>query len=475
MRCHRCLRIASEGVCRHCGQAVALPATEGPTLDHESTLLSALADPAVEASESLWDDLCLALLTGLGTDTDDRYPTVALADMCPAKQCLFGLYTARRRRDEAQAAAHFAVALEQSAGPVRVGPATFDWKPFDQAIVDLSLKVGDVEAPLGRLDREHIHWIECRINELSVLAPSGWTEWTDHLRHRRAALTALLRALTSTAPSAGDSGFRTLWKDFQLTLGEERDRLPVPLELQELLRAIEHKDRATLRALEGPRRISALLDSSRNEVRVRAEALRQARMDEVDMQAQDAFARAFAEGGLDGVSAMREELRRETASAHAEQKKALDVQGRLLRGSQEALGTTLAELERRAAGLLWPLTPRTLFDEAREQAELMVERAREVAMIEQTDAWLRSASPSLETAADTLSAELMARKTLLEGWLRAHEVLVSALALGGQEMALDDAASLRARLREAAATTEGMQRVLSQVKVDARELATAPA
>lgn len=475
MRCHHCFRLTREALCHRCGQPSALPPAEGLRGDHESSLLTALANPSVEADEALWDELCLALVTAGDTRDDDLFASVALADMSPEKQCIFGLYTARRRGDEAQAAAHFAVALEQSAGPVTVGPATFEGRPVDDTVVELWLQMHGQEVCLGSLDREHIRWTTCSIAELSLLSPRDWQTWTDGVRRTRAAIDALVRALAGPAANVGDTGFRTLWKDFQHALGEERDRLTSPTEQKELLTVLEQKDRAALRALEAPRRVSGLVDASRNDLRVRADALRHERAHEVDLQAREAFGRAFIEGGLDSVSSMRDEVRRETASAHGEQRKALDVQARLLRGSQEALNASLAELERRASGLLWPLTPRALFDDAREQTEMVVERAREVAMIEQTDAYLRSVSPSLEAAANEIAADLTARKALLDTWQQGYRDLANGLRLDEASLVLEDASTLRQWLREAAATADGLCELLAKMRVRERDLALATA
>lgn len=471
MRCHHCFRLTREAVCHRCGLPAMLPTADELRADHETALLTALADQDVEADEALWDDLCLALLSVGAPAGDDRFASVALADMPPEKQCVFGLYAARRRGDEAQAAAHFVVALEQSEGPVRVGPATFEGHDVDEAVVEVWLQMHDSAYRLGTLDREHIRWTSCHIADLPPPTPRDWQIWTDGIRRTRAAIDALVDAQAGPASSSGDTGFRTLWKDFQHALGEERDGLAAPAEQNELLTVLDQRDRAALRALESPRRVSGLVDASRNDLRVRADALRQERVREVDLQAREAFGGAFTDGGLEGVSSMREELRRETASTHAEQRKALDVQSRLLRGSQEALNASLAELERRAASLLWPLTPRALFDDARDQTEMVVERAREVAMIEQTDAYLKSVSPSLEAAADEIAADLAARKTLLETWQRGYRNLATTLHLDDASLVLEDAATLRRWLRDAPATTDGLCEVLAKMRVRERERA----
>lgn len=438
-------------------------------MDYEAGLLAALTAEGPACEDTLWDELCLALLLPSGAHAVEALAAVDLTRMPAERLCLLGLYAARLRKEESHGAAHFARAFAQGSLTLSVGPATFECRTADGVEAEVTLLLANEVLLLGRLDTTRGVWVDCRADALAIPHPSEWDTWTTTVRNAAVGLSMVLEAVNAHPGAVRDTGFRGMWKDFQHALGAERDRLEAPAELREIAQLLESREKAALRGTDAARRVSALVDASRDDVRTRSDALRLERAHDLATQARQAFERAFNEGGFDHVAALRDELRRETSSAHAEMRKSLDYQARLLRGAQEALHASLAELERRAGSLLWPLTPRTLFDEAREQADLVVERAREVAMIEQTDSFLVALSPMFEAAAEEVTTDLAARRALLESWSRGYAWAAHTLSLPLNAASGEAPGALRSWVLEMPPTATGVSALLASLRLSGRE------
>ena len=477
MRCLQCFKATTEDVCLHCGRQAAIPTAEVGCTDVAEGLLAALTDVDHPVDEALIDLWCLALTMPGAADSLERgLASVVIDELSPEKQCLVATHRARRTDEEAQAAATFTTVLDPTPGTISAASAVFESRAREGSLVEVWLHLRGRAHQLGLLDKEHVQWTDCQASEIDM-SPDGWASWLEEVRRLTCAASQTAQALSESATGvAPDSGFRSLWKAFQTALGEDRDSLEAPPEHAILERLAVERDRAGLRQLDVPKAVSSLVDASRNALRVRADSIRAERVREVELCATEAFSRVFIEGGLKRVEQLQEEVRTEIATAHAELRKSLDYQGRLLRSAQEALNTSLSELSRKAAGLLWPLTPQRLFDDAREQAELVLERSREVAMIEMTDAYLQSLSPVLDGSAGQLCAELSARRALLDAWQHGLERLTRALLLQptASEVA-DPPATLREWFRSSQPTAQGMGALLRRVTFDSRKTANASA
>lgn len=466
LRCFQCYQISDGTDCSHCGSRAGVPVADGPPPDFETSLLRSLADPGVPG-EQLWDLLCLALrFTPSGGRVDDRFAEIALGDLTPEQHCVLGVYMCLSFGEEAQSAAHFATAREASSSPIRIGPASVEFEPAEgSSAVELRLRTPCGSESLGVLDLENIRWVQCAIRGCRGLAPLGWDDWISSITRRHGVIRALCEAFSTEGDALvprPDSGFRSRWKEFQHRLGERRDRL-APLDEQvQISEALEARDRGTLRQLDVPLCVSKMVEAARNSMRLAAQGLQQ---EMPDCLVDEHVHGAFLEGGLWKVVAMREDLHRESTGAHAELRKALDYQGRLMRGVQEALNASLSDLSRRAGGLVWRLTAQTSFDEARDQIGLVVERAKEVAMIEQTDAYLQGLSQTLETGCSDSLHDLHGRRTAMESARAGFERLLRALGLVEEVVVLSgEAREWREALLEMGAGAAGVLELVARAE-----------
>jgi hypothetical protein len=120
--------------------------------------------------------------------------------------------------------------------------------------------------------------------------------------------------------------------------------------------------------------------------------------------------------------------------------------------------------------MMWSFTPRANFDEAVEQVGLIVERAREVAMIEQTDGWLQDLSSRIESRAAEVQQGLLATRPLIARSVQELERICATLGVEATSMEpLDDPRQLRKRATRMAATADGLRRVLEQIELKERE------
>jgi hypothetical protein len=484
MRCSSCFRIETAATCRHCGSPSFLSirgeATEsrsggarsdGSVRDPGLALLDRLAAGDADPDE-LFELLGLTLCLPGSSPVDERLAEVSALDLGPAERVLLALYVARARGDHG-AAARLLVAVLAAANEaiLPLGSRILSAQSTEVG-TRLMLQRLDDEVELGVLDPECGGWVECHLDEVD-LAPRQWEAWKSLLGRRRDAAVALLAALEGGDRGPGqrtDSGFRFRWKDFQHALGEQRDRLAGLEEADRLRDALAARNRGFLNSVEVARCVSSLVEAARNSLRLCADRMREAHRVDLDKRTQEAVEEAFIGGGLDEVAALRGELEREAGGAHAEMRKALDYQSRLLRRSQEGLHASLSDLVRRAGGMMWSFTPRANFDEAVEQVGLIVERAREVAMIEQTDGWLQDLSSRIESRAAEVQQGLLATRPLIARSVQELERICATLGVEATSMEpLDDPRQLRKRATRMAATADGLRRVLEQIELKERE------
>lgn len=433
MRCHQCFRIANEPTCRYCGTLASMPLPQGSGDQADDVLISSLGRPHT-APDDLWDMLCLTCVGRRPpAQVDERVVELALSDLSPAAHCVLGTWLAHRADDAIQAAAHFATACdgaEQS--KVRVGPATYEFRAKDgDQVTEVWLSVDRKDERLGVLDRQRSFWLANEIPASRLLTPASWIEWKSAVLRRHTAVMLAWHACfpaESSAP-AEDSGFRQRWKEFQLDLGDHRDRLGVLREYQRLLQTLDQRDRTSLKSLDATACVAQLLEAARNSMGQCANSLREKCTIDTAKEAREAYEQAFLRGGFNTVAALRDEIRVSSSISQSELRKNLEYQCRLLRGAQDALRTSLAEIARRANSFFWPFTPRALFLEAREQASLVVERAREVAMVEQTDAFLTTLFEALDDAGHEMIETLQNRQAQLDSLRCGLERVTSTLGI----------------------------------------------
>lgn len=493
MRCHHCFRPGSESLCAHCGATTWLPPIDATTPNHDDLFLESLAAGANEGE--ICDLLCLAMTIQETPDaSSEAHTEVAMADLRHGEQAIFGLYLARRG-DEAQAAAHFAAAQE-GGGTICFGDFTVDFGAVDDdglaetrcssdgpingtkpdraepRIGKATVRVtrGDVAAEMGILDCERIAWESCQPGSVDGLfIPSEWAAWRAQLAHHSGVLRALGKIIAGRA-SAAPSSFRERWREFQLHLGETRDTLGVSPEHAALVDLLNTRDRAAIRGLDVSRTIAGLVESARNALRLRADSLRGPSL---ETELRDSFGTVFVEYGLDAMLSLRDDLRRESVSAHAEMRKALDYQSRLLRTTQEALNASLSDLARRAGGLMWRFVAQSALDEALEQSVLLLERAREVAMIEQTDAWLQNLGSAIDYVLGDMLAEITQRRGQIELACRAFDRLFATLNLPNPEgnHGMEDERECRRWVLDMPCSLEGVRALVLRATAERREMA----
>lgn len=481
MRCHQCYRIATAATCSHCGTIASLPLPHGVEGEGDAgeALFAALARGQTHP-EDLWDLLCLACVdVGECLPVDDRLAELALTDLGPVGHCILGTWIVRRTIKPVLAAPHFATAVDNSDGAeIAAGPASFVFLPHEASLgIEIWLHVNHQSELLGVLNREGTDWLSCNSGFSSkLLAPISWSEWKVSVERYHAAVTATWQACFPEQSSVNVDGteFRQQWKEFQLLLGERRDGLRTLDEQNALTDSLRKRDRDAIRSLDVNRRILQVVDGARDDLRQCAESVVIKTHEGALSEARKAYEHAFIRGGYQEVAAIRDEVRRSYARAHAELRKGLEYESRLLRGAQEALHATLAEISRRANGWCWRLTPQSLLEEARELALLLLERAREVAMIEETSRFLELLNRDLESAGSSLLAELQDRRIQLDSLRHGLERVADRLGIDPQsglqsERAVFevDSGTARRLVSEMGPGTEGMLRLMDQLGVAA--------
>ncbi len=414
MRCRTCFTITdSSPRCRICGEHVGVPSAEafdGLRLDAALARSRSIDDETAENLVTLW----------LTRECDGLRPR---PEASPAVAALAAYWLARAGRPD-EAAAWIAHLPDGDFSPTQFSLTMSlhsDESGRRLAVADLIvLSCPKDGAPVG----PEAH--------LPPPFPIDWDRWRTVTRAETAAVRAMDAALRPATPGAtpdAETILREHRRLFQHSLSERQDVLGLPDAIADVQRAVHDRDRGFFKICDIVAWVAGLKTAS--EAASPGPELEQRALEE---------ARAFAQqslrvGGLAGVAAARDHLRRASARVETELRRTRETQERACLRAREVLIATMHDLQRKARGVMWSLVRSDAMYDAVEQSRILTVRIREADALSQTGTWMTRVTTLTDDALVAVETRARRAAAMVERLQRGTERVLRDMAQWDPEIA----------------------------------------